>query len=71
MEGVLEREAQAKGMSRDEVYTGYASGTSMRTFVTAQDIAAMALFLGSDAAARVSGQIIAVDGHTENPDPKP
>ena len=71
MEGVLEREAQAKGMSRDEVYTGYASGTSMRTFVTAQDIAAMALFLGSDAAARVSGQVIAVDGHTENPDPKP
>ena len=71
MEGVLEREAAAKGMTRDEVYDGYASGTSMRTFVRAEDIAAMALFLGSDAAARVSGQVIAVDGHTENPDPKP
>lgn len=71
MEGVLEREAEAKGMSRDAVYAGYAAGTSMRTFVTAQDIADMAVFLGSDAARRVSGQVIAVDGHTENPDPKP
>lgn len=71
MEGVLEREAAAKGMTRDDVYTGYAAGTSMRTFVTAQDIAAMAVFLGSDAARHVSGQVIAVDGHTENPDPKP
>ena len=71
MEGVLEREAATKGMTRDEVYTGYAAGTSMRTFVTASDIAAMAVFLGSGAARHVSGQVIAVDGHTENPDPKP
>jgi len=71
MEGVLEREAAAKGMTRDAVYDGYAAGTSMRTFVTADDIANMVLFLGSDAARHVSGQVIAVDGHTENPDPKP
>ena len=70
MEGVLEREAAAKGMSRDQVYEGYASGTSMRSFVEARDIANMAVFLGSDAARLVSGQVIAVDGHTENPDPK-
>ncbi|XDA96601.1 SDR family oxidoreductase [Sulfitobacter sp. LCG007] len=71
MEGVLAREAAAKGMTRDEVYNGYAAGTSMRTFVEARDVAEMALFLASDAARRVSGQVIAVDGHTENPDPKP
>lgn len=71
MEGVLEREAAAKGMTRDEVYEGYASGTSMRRFVEASDIASMAVFLASDAARMVSGQVIAVDGHTENPDPKP
>ncbi len=70
MEGVLAREAAIKGMSRDAVYAGYAAGTSMRTWVTAEDIANMAVFLGSEAARRVSGQIIAVDGHTENPDPK-
>lgn len=70
MEGVLAREAAAKGMTRDSVYDGYAQGTSMRAFVAAQDIADMAVFLGSEQARMVSGQVIAVDGHTENPDPK-
>ena len=70
MEGVLEREAAAKGMTRDQVYEGYAAGTSMLAFVTAKDIADMAVFLGSDGARMVSGQVISVDGHTENPDPK-
>ncbi len=70
MEGVLNREAAAKGMTRDQVYQGYASGTSMGRFVEGQDIANMAVFLASDAARLVSGQVIAVDGHTVNPDPK-
>jgi NAD(P)-dependent dehydrogenase (short-subunit alcohol dehydrogenase family) len=70
MEGVLQREAEAKGMTRDQVYDGYAKGTSMRSFVEARDVANMAVFLGSDGARLVSGQVIAVDGHTENPDPK-
>ncbi|MEQ9695051.1 SDR family oxidoreductase [Shimia sp. SDUM112013] len=70
MEGVLEREAAAKGMTRDAVYQGYASGTSLGRFVQAREIADMAVFLGSDASAAVSGQVIAVDGHTVNPDPK-
>ncbi|MGD1880512.1 MAG: SDR family oxidoreductase [Kiloniellaceae bacterium] len=70
MEGVLQREAAAKGTTRDAIYAGYAAGTSMRRFVTAEDVAQTAAFLGSDAARLVSGQVIAVDGHTENPDPK-
>lgn len=70
MEGVLAREAAAKGMTRDQVYDGYAAGTSMRSFVEARDVANMAVFLGTDVSRLVSGQVIAVDGHTENPDPK-
>ena len=70
MEGVLAREAAAKGMTRDAVYAGYASGTAMGSFVEAQDIGEMAVFLASDAARFVSGQVIAVDGFTVNPDPK-
>lgn len=70
MEGVLEREAAAKGMTRDAVYRGYASGTSMGRFVEAHDIGEMAVFLASDAARLVSGQVISVDGHTVNPDPQ-
>jgi NAD(P)-dependent dehydrogenase (short-subunit alcohol dehydrogenase family) len=70
MEAVLAREAALKGTTRDAIYRGYAAGTSMRSFIEARDVAALALFLASDAARFVSGQIIAVDGHTENPDPK-
>lgn len=69
MEAVLVREAAVKNSTRDAVYQGYAAGTSMRSFVEAVDIANMAVFLASDAARFVSGQIIAVDGHTENPAP--
>lgn len=70
MEAVLAREAALKGTTRDAIYRGYASGTSMRSFIEARDVAALALFLASDGARFVSGQMIAVDGHTENPDPK-
>ena len=70
MEAVLVAEAKAKNMTRDEVYEGYAKGTSMESFVLAEDIANMAVFLSSDGARLVSGQVISVDGHTVNPDPQ-
>jgi len=70
MEAVLAAEAQAKGLSRDQVYAAYAGGTSLRSFIGAEDIAAMAVFLASDAARFVTGQMVPVDGHIENPDPK-
>ncbi len=70
IEGVLEREAATKGMTRDQVYEGYAAGTSMRSFIEAEDIANMAVFLASPQSRLVSGQVISVDGHTENPNPK-
>jgi NAD(P)-dependent dehydrogenase (short-subunit alcohol dehydrogenase family) len=70
MEAVMAREAEAKGITRQEIHDGYASGTSMRTWVTGEDIANMAVFLASPEARFVSGQVVAVDGHTFNPDPK-
>ncbi|MGE4612103.1 MAG: SDR family oxidoreductase [Paracoccaceae bacterium] len=69
MEGVLEREALAKGTTRNAIYDGYVSGTSMRSWVTAQDIANTTYYLASEGARLVSGQVISVDGHTVNPDP--
>jgi len=70
IDGVIEREARAKGTTPAVIRAGYEAGVSMRSFVTAQDIANMAVFLASEGARLVSGQVIAVDGHTENPDPK-
>ena len=39
---------------------------SMRTFVTREDVAGLVVFVCSDAAAKISGQALAVDGHTES-----
>lgn len=70
IEGVMAREAALKGTTRDAIFDAYSGGTSMRCFVAAEDVANMAVFLASEGARRVSGQVISVDGHTENPDPK-
>ena len=70
MDGVIAREAAEKGVAEDVLREGYASGTSMGSFIDAADIADMAVFLASERARFVSGQIIAVDGNTVNPDPQ-
>ena len=66
MERVVQMEAAASGLSEDEVRQIYVKGTSLRTWVSADDLADMALFLASPAASKVSGQVMAVDGHTES-----
>lgn len=65
MERVLAAEAAAHGRPVGEMRAQYVKGVSMRSWVSAGDIAATALFLASPAARRISGQVIAVDGHTE------
>ncbi|MEQ9260868.1 MAG: SDR family oxidoreductase [Roseovarius sp.] len=66
MERVVQMEAAASGESEQTVRRIYAKGTSLRTWVTADDIADMALFLASPGASKVTGQLLAVDGHTES-----
>ena len=65
MDRVIAAEATATGATSDEIRTGYQNQVSMRTFVEAEDIAAMAVFLASPAARYVSGQTISVDGGLE------
>ncbi|MGB2330352.1 MAG: SDR family oxidoreductase, partial [Pseudomonadales bacterium] len=48
-----------------QVRANYQNQTSMRTLVTAEDVAETVAFLCSDAARHISGQALAVDGHTE------
>ena len=70
IDGVIDREAAAKGTTPDLIRDAYKAGTSLRTFVRPQDVAAMAVYLASEAGSRISGQMLTIDGHTENPDPK-
>lgn len=66
MERVVQMEARASGLSEDEVRAIYVKGNSLRSWVTADDLADTALFLASPAASKISGQVMAVDGHTES-----
>jgi NAD(P)-dependent dehydrogenase (short-subunit alcohol dehydrogenase family) len=65
IDGVIERDAASRGMEPQAIRDIYLRQTSMRTFVDAEDVAEMAHFLASSAGAKISGQPIAVDGHTE------
>ncbi len=65
MDGVIEREAQVRGVPASEVRSAYASQVSMGSFVDATDIAEAVAFLSSPAARFISGQVLGVDGHTE------
>ncbi len=66
MERVLKNEAAAKNQDIEEVRQIYVKGVSMRTWVSADDIADAALFLTSPAASKISGLAMPVDGHTES-----
>ena len=65
IDGVIERDAQQRGMSTEAIRDVYARQSSMRVFVEAEDIANTVAFLASDAGRYISGQALAVDGHTE------
>ncbi len=65
MDRVVANEAAARGVDEQTIRESYVQGVSMRSWVTAQDVADTALFLASPAASRISGQALAVDGHTE------
>ena len=65
MARVIANEAAARGISEADLRQGYGDCVSLRRFVTAADIANMAVFLASPEAANVSGMAMAVDGHTE------
>lgn len=65
MDRVIAKEAEAREMGEDDLRKGYADLVSLKTFVSAEDIANMALFLASPMAKNVTGMAMAVDGHTE------
>ncbi len=65
IDAVIARDAEQRGLPVEKVREVYLRQTSMRTFVSPDDVADTILFLASDAARKISGQSISVDGHTE------
>jgi NAD(P)-dependent dehydrogenase (short-subunit alcohol dehydrogenase family) len=65
MDRVIAAEAATRGVEPSVVEAEYTVAQSIARFVDPQEIADMALFLASPESKMVSGQAIAVDGHTE------
>jgi len=65
MNGVIAARAAAVGVGVDEMQEEYLRKISLRRMVTADDVAAMALYLSSPAARNVTGQAVSVDGNVE------
>jgi NAD(P)-dependent dehydrogenase (short-subunit alcohol dehydrogenase family) len=66
IDGVIERDAAKRGRSAAEIRRLYERQTSLRSFVSAEDVANTAFFLASEQGAMISGQALGVDGHTES-----
>lgn len=61
----MARDAEARGVSIDEVRQSYERQSSLQSFTRVEDITSMVCYLASNAAERISGQAIGLDGHTE------
>jgi NAD(P)-dependent dehydrogenase (short-subunit alcohol dehydrogenase family) len=65
IERVIALEAKNRGVTPEAVYAERVEAVSLRTMVTADDVASLILFAASDAGARISGQALLVDGNAE------
>ena len=65
IDGVYAAKAAARGVSVEEIREAFRQKSSLRTLIDADDVAETVLFLCSDSSARIAGQVLAVDGHTE------
>jgi NAD(P)-dependent dehydrogenase (short-subunit alcohol dehydrogenase family) len=62
---VIRLEAGNRGLSIDEVVAERVAAVSLRTMISPHDVAALILFVCSDAGAKISGQALLVDGNAE------
>ena len=65
MQRVIDAEAANRGIPSETVYRELVASQSIKRFVTADEVAAMCLYLTSPAAEMITGQAISIDGHSE------
>ena len=63
---VIDREAKYLNVTPKEIKAAYLSQTSMKSFIDAEEIAGMIVYLLSPLARKITGQMLVIDGHTEN-----
>jgi len=65
MKRVIKAKAKSFGIKEENLQKDYESMVSLNSFVDKKDIANMAVFLLSEEAHKISGQVMTVDGNTE------
>jgi NAD(P)-dependent dehydrogenase (short-subunit alcohol dehydrogenase family) len=65
MRRIVEQAAAAAGRSAQDVEADYLRYISLRTKIEPQEIAATVLFLGSEAGAKITGELLSVSGNIE------
>ena len=65
MKRVIAAKANSLDIKKNNLKKKYESMVSLKTFVDKEDIANMAVFLLSEEANKISGQVMTVDGNTE------
>jgi NAD(P)-dependent dehydrogenase (short-subunit alcohol dehydrogenase family) len=65
MKRVIEAKAISLGVKEESIQKDYESMVSLKTFVDKKDVSNMAVFLLSEEAKNISGQVMTVDGNTE------
>jgi NAD(P)-dependent dehydrogenase (short-subunit alcohol dehydrogenase family) len=65
IDNVIRARAEEENVPFEAMQERYLRHNSLHTFFTPKDIANLVLFLCSDAGSKISGQALAVDGHTE------
>lgn len=66
IERVIAEDAEASGESVEAVRARYQRQNSLRVFIKPEDVANMVRYLASPEGARISGQALGLDGHTES-----
>ena len=65
MKRVIQEKAESLGVKEASIQKDYESMVSLKTFVDKKDVSNMAVFLLSEEAKNISGQVMTVDGNTE------
>ncbi len=65
IENVIKADAENRGLEVDAVRNVWLRQASMRVFVSAEEVASMVTYFASEKGRKISGQVMAIDGHTE------
>ena len=65
MKRVIQAKAESLGVKEASIQKDYESMVSLKTFVDKKDVSNMAVFLLSEEAKNISGQVMTIDGNTE------